>query len=389
MHILIIPSWYPTKENPIAGIFFKEQAEALAEKVNNVGVLAVNKISIINFKKIIKEKIFFYKIAIDSSILNTVMISYVVFPKIKLLQYLQRKVLHNLVVKKYIKKFGKPDLCHLHSFSRGDVAFLLKKKYGIPYVVTEHFSGFARKLLSKKDIEFAKEVFKAAEQRIAVSRKFSDHLYSFTGQKFIYISNMTDPNYFKIITKNKTSNVFKFLTIGSLDENKNQIMLIEAFYQKFKNSDNVKLIIAGEGPCERKLKDKVKKLNLENKIIFYGAATREQVKMLYNNSDVFVLPSKYETFGVVLIEALSCGLPVIATKCGGPESIIVDSNIGELVEINKNDLADAMEKLILNKNKYNEEYIRKYAVDNFSKDVVTSKLIELYKSVLIRSKNNK
>jgi len=391
MHVLIIPSWYPTKDNRISGIFFKEQAEALAEKIDFVNVLNVSGYSLRNLSTIINEGLllFKYKINIETTYkIRTFQFNYIVFPKIRTIQRIQNKIFYNIAIKKYINLFGKPDICHLHSYSKGDLALFIKRKYNVPYIVTEHFSGFARKLIDKREIIFAKNVFENAEKRIAVSNKFADLLCSITGQKFIYVPNMTDPTYFTIKKIISESNEFAFLNIGSLDENKNQNMLIKAFYKKFKDKRNVKLIIAGNGPLEANLKAKVKQLNLENKVIFFGSASREQVKELYHHSNAFVLSSKYETFGVVLIEALSCGLPVIATKCGGPESIIIDEKIGELVEIDTDQLAGAMERIYSNIEKYDSDYIRKYAIDNFSKEVVTSKIIEIYKDVILSKSEN-
>jgi len=387
MHILIIPSWYPTKNNPIAGIFFKEQAEALATKIDKVGVLIIREISILNLREIIKEKIFLYKIGIGNySKTKELELGYISIPKIKFIKKLQNIIFSNLAFKKYIKQYGKPDLCHLHSYLRGDTALMIKQRYGIPFVITEHFSGFARKLIDDKSIEFAKKVFKNAEKRIAVSKKFANLLYNVTGQNFIYIPNMTDPFYFTIINNKGKSRDFAFLNIASLDENKNHNMLLEAFAEKFKDKKNVILIIVGRGPLEIKLKAKARNLNIEKNVVFFGPASREQVKQLFQSSDAFVLSSKYETFGVVLIEALSCGLPVIATKCGGPESIVVEENIGELVDIDKDALANAMEKVY--SKKYNSEYIRKYAIEHFSKEAVTSELIKVYKTVLLAKKNS-
>ena len=71
---------------------------------------------------------------------------------------------------------------------------------------------------------------------------------------------------------------------------------------------------------------------LTEQVTFLGSLTREQVRQEVSEADAFVLSSEYETFGVVVIEALALGKPVIATRCGGPESIVVPS-VGYLVEI--------------------------------------------------------
>ena len=112
-------------------------------------------------------------------------------------------------------------------------------------------------------------------------------------------------------------------------------MLIRAFSKAFKDQPKVNLTIVGDGPEYNNLNNLIKTLKMEKQISLYGSANREEVKMLLQKSDAFVFSSQYETFGVVLIEAMACGLPVVATKCGGPESIIDSDKVGLLSEINE------------------------------------------------------
>ena len=95
-------------------------------------------------------------------------------------------------------------------------------------------------------------------------------------------------------------------------------------------------------------------------------------------ADCFVLSSFHETFGVVLIEAMSCGTPVLSTKCGGPESIVTNDEVGILSDFDS--FGENM-ALIYSK-KYNPDTIRKYAVDHFSESVIAEKLTKIYNDEL-------
>mgnify|MGYP001217429076 FL=1 len=112
-----------------------------------------------------------------------------------------------------------------------------------------------------------------------------------------------------------------------------------------------------------------------------GALDRKEVILHMNKCDAFVLASKFETFGVVFIEALSCGKPIISTKSGGPNSIVNSKN-GLLVSVNNiEELSDAMLNLYRNYSQYNSEDIRNDCYERFSEPVITKQILDLYKSI--------
>jgi len=376
MHILILPSWYTTKNNHLSGIFFKEQSEALAKQGINVGCIAINESSP---RYIFSRKEFtfdFYDKNING--VNTIGILYPIPNRFKKLRMIVRKKVFSILFKKYIKKYGKPDLVHLHSFSYGNLAIWIKENYHIDYVVTEHSTGFVRKLYSKQELSYAKTVFSNSIYNICVSDEFKILLEKKMNIKFNYIPNSIDTNFF--IPKNRAKESFSFINIGFLDKKKNQNMLIRAFSKAFSQNKDVTLIIVGRGVEYNNLDNLIKELNMQKQIKLYGVANRDEVLELLQNSDAFVLTSAYETFGVVIIEAMSCGLPVVSTKCGGPESIIVNDKLGKLVDINMNALVLGMLE-VYNK-RFDSKYIREYVVDNFSDNEVSSKVIQVYKRYL-------
>ena len=113
-------------------------------------------------------------------------------------------------------------------------------------------------------------------------------------------------------------------------------------------------------------------------MILFGRASRKDVLSLMQKANCFVLPSHYETFGVVLIEAMSCGLPVLSTKSGGPESIITSNDYGFLCD--ENELADMLEKIAVKE--FDSVEIRNYVKNSFSENTVREKLELIYSEIV-------
>lgn len=383
LHILIIPSWYPQFEGDIGGSFFREQAHALRNSGHKVGVIYPQVRSIKNLKGLYSKS--YGKQYINDNGLNTYKFHHLAIPKLTKVQN-QRWVKHGLkIFEEYIKNFGMPDIIHVHSLKpAGYLALKINSKYQIPFVVTEHSSMFARYHISESDIQSLGKIIAASSYNIGVSKQFCNLLDGiFEFKKWQYIPNIVNKNFLDSdIDPPNGKNEFIYLSICSLTHIKAIDNLIRAFALIHKKTLNAILYIGGDGEERNNLEKLVKDLNLEDRVIFLGSLSREKVRTEMAKSSVFVLPSRYETFGVVLVEALALGKPIIATKCGGPESIINDK-VGTLVEVdNIKELSKAMLEAYITPDKYNSNDIRQYCIDNFSEKTVTSKLTKIYHSVL-------
>jgi len=378
MHILIIPSWYTTRENPQAGIFFKEQAEALAKYGNKVGVIALNEISIRNIWEKREINLQYHRY-IEKEV-TTYRLQYPYIPKLPRLHRAMRLYIFKKSFYRYIEENGLPDIIHLHSYLYGDLAMWIQRKFGIAYVITEHSTKFARKLLSSQEIRYAREVFKTSSLNMAVSQEFKRLLQKHIGLDFTYLPNMIDIHFFKC--SRERHNTFNFINIAFMEKKKHQKMLIEAFTRSFQGDPGISLTIVGDGPQYQELKELIASLDMEDQIMLYGRANREEVKTLLQNADAFVLSSQYETFGVVIIEAMACGLPVISTRCGGPESIITSKELGLLSEIDEEDLSKKLLTLYNTYTDYDPDLIRDHVIEHFSQEVVTLELMRIYHEVL-------
>lgn len=378
MRVLIIPSWYPNKNNHLLGIFFKEQAEALTKQKDvKVDCIALNESS---FRYIFTKKTVFSFFSKNSNGVFEINLLYPMANRFKAFRNFVRLQIFKILFKRYIKKQGRPDIVHVHSFLHGNLALWIKKYYKIDYVVTEHSTGFARNIYSVDELKYAQNIYKNSKLNLAVSDEFAKLLEQKIRIKFKFLPNSIDTNFFSL--KNSLQkDTFNFINVAFLDKKKNQALLIEAFAKVFRREQNVNLCIVGNGQEETNLVELIDKLDMQEKITLYGKASRDEIKSLLHNSDAFVLSSKYETFGVVIIEAMSCGLPVLSTRCGGPESIVKNEKLGLLVENdNLEALSNGLEKVY--KISYDKNYIRDYVVKNFSSSAVSEKLLKEYKNIV-------
>lgn len=173
----------------------------------------------------------------------------------------------------------------------------------------------------------------------------------------------------------------KILTIGGLIPRKQINLAIEAVCFLFKQGFNITLEIIGEGPMRKELEELIIKNNANKFISLLGYRNRDEIKRVLNQTNIYLHTSKTETFGIVLIEAMAMGVPVISTKSGGPENFITKET-GLIVEnITTEEIAEAIKFLIKNKEKFKSNKIRQYILNNFSDQKVSLRIENLYKTV--------
>jgi glycosyltransferase involved in cell wall biosynthesis len=386
MHILIITSWYKTSTNPVLGSFFEEQARSLLASGHKVSILAVT------FKPFSSKERTTYRIENDNGLPTIHLMYKAPLPKLRIINYWFFGRLVLKCSKKFIFKNGLPDLLHAHSvFYAGISAMYLNKRTKIPYVITEHLTNYSLEgAMSMGDIQIARRVFLKSDVNIAVSSTFSQELADKMGIKkpFIVIPNMVAPLFSESPLKRRTivNGEVIYFTNAFISERKNHEHLIKSFNLVLRELPNARLIIAGDAIEEQdltykeKLIELVKSLKLQNKIDFIGPLSREQVLEKLQKAHVFVLASKYETFGVVLIEALACGLPVISTDSKGPRDIITVQN-GILCDFTVQSFANAMKKIVENYSLYSPDDIKKDCLFRFSENALVSQLNLVYKRI--------
>lgn len=384
MHVLIIPSWYPAQPGDIGGSFFREQALAVHKQGCKVGVIYPQLRSLRDLKGIFTGA-HGLDITDDEGLHTYRQHGVQWFPRLRRLQAQHFVRMGLRLFKAYIKDHGLPDMVHAHSLlCAGSVAAAIKRRYGIPFVVTEHSSGFARNLYTAPQLRQAAAAAKTASRCFAVSECFCQLMadaLAMSVKDWHYLPNPVNAKFLDTPFCKSQDAEFIFLHVSLLNTNKAVENLIHSFAKAYAGIAQVVLNIGGDGATRRDLAQLVNKLGITSQVHFLGKLSRESVLKVMQRSDAFVLSSRYESFGVVLIEALALGKPVIATRCGGPESIVNDVN-GILVPVDDVDaMAQAMKSVFSHRAEYDPIAIREDCQKRFSEQAVVKQLIKEYRSI--------
>lgn len=303
-----------------------------------------------------------------------------------------------LIVRKEIKNF---DIIHIneHRTSLAIVVHYYAKKYGIPYILQPRGSvPTTRKSKQKKifDLFFGQSIIKDARKIIATSVFEScqyNKYFKLIEGKIVHIPNGINLEMYQSLPekghfKEKhsiDSNTKIILFLGRIHEIKGMDILIEAFSELKTILDNIILVIAG--PDDGYLDESkliVNNLNMTKDVMFTGPIYEQDKLEAYVDADVFVLPSKYESFGNVALEACACATPVIVTNnCGISEWI--DDEVGCVIEYDKDQLRDSIFKIFTD-----EELKRRFGEkgmalvrEKFGWEPIVKMMEDVYRSCLV------
>lgn len=286
-------------------------------------------------------------------------------------------------IEKYAGNLKVYSVIHSNYWLSGWVGMQLQKKWKIPRVHTSHSLGFVRKTGLGKDtkneqtelrLHTEKQLLLRADKVIATTPFEKDILikaYSVLPEDIVVIPCGVNTEVFtplknKIRIKNDLKGKKIILFVGRFEENKGLEVLLEALVKlKNDNSDKTQashLIIAGGDPLalpeqdispeKKRYLDYINRNGISDLVTFVGPLDHKELRKYFSSADVTVVPSYYESFGLVAIEAMTCGCPVIASRTGGLQHIVRNGKTGLLVEPkDSGSLAEAISNLLTNQNK--------------------------------------
>lgn len=394
LNIFHIPSWYPSGNAATPGYFIREQVQLLAARYpnqqhflslwgqNDARYLLPIHEPLKNLAKVLHHK----KLAPQVKELseNLCEIHTPAFTWTRKLakgniEGIIQANLRNLEKAKQIST--KIHLIHAHiSYPAGYIAYRISKETGIPYLIAEHMGPFPFDALKKKNGEPIEELqlaLRHARKVLAPSQFLAKQIQAYSGAVVDVIPNFIDFQAYPLQTSERK--VFKIAYLGRLEPSKGLWLLMDAL--KLLKNTPWECEIAGEGSLERPLKYWIHEHGLSDRIKVIGFLADHRAKVDFlTRCDTLVLPSYHENFGIVLIEAMACGKPVVSTHSGGPAEIIHDGN-GILTEMNSpRALASGITHIMETYHTYKPALIREHAKSSYDAEVAGGKLMSLYAS---------
>ncbi|MCG2796679.1 MAG: glycosyltransferase [Actinomycetia bacterium] len=269
----------------------------------------------------------------------------------------------------------------------GPGGVLIYRKPPVPLVfVANHTYGQQYRYLGKKAYRLLMRVegrgYRLADRIVAISTTTRDSLindYGIPPDKVRVIPVGVDTNRFRPLGIERIPH--SILYVGRLCERKGIPLLIDSLKDAKVSIPDIRLYIVGEGELKSKLQDHVERMKLSENVVFLGRVSGEELVKWYNRVEVMVVPSIFEGFGIVCIEAMACGTPVIATECPGVVDIIDDKRNGILVNRNRSELAGAITELLGDKELRNAmaRAGREDVIERFSWNVIVEKFVKVYR----------
>tara|TARA_R110002072_G_scaffold77383_2_gene180518 strand:- start:145 stop:1344 length:1200 start_codon:yes stop_codon:yes gene_type:complete len=389
MHILLIPSWYSNLRSHGSGSFFRDQALALAAAGHKVGLLIPKVWGVRDYRAGPLPEMNRIRAEDDGPLRVWRLDALHRLPRVPFRDAMTFAAVGRRLFNAYVKTEGRPDILHAHAALNGGVlARRLASRHGLPFVMTEHSTDYAQGKHRWWQKRLIAGVLGAADACLAVSPQLRDILaerYGDHAREVAVVPNLLTPAFETAAPEGRPAGgLFVFLCTARISAEKNQEGLIRAFARAFPpgapgRGPELHFVGSGDGrPLERLAEN----LGIGGRVKVVGLLPAEDVRRAMAAADAVVLPSFVETFGVVVIEALSQGTPVVATICGGPEGILTPHS-GILVPPGDDAaMAQALVDMHGRAGTFDRAALRRTCLDTYGHKAVVGQLESIYARVL-------
>lgn len=375
MHILVVASDYPNPSDPLEGVFERDQARALQNAGHTVTYAAIDLRSArhrrpLGLRHFVEDGLNVYLYSLPVSPLRAA------YEPVG-------GACFRAILRRVCAEQGTPDIVHAHFLGVAAIAAPVCREKNLPLVITEHTSALNAPDPGAALVKTMRKTYPLADALLAVSSLLAGSILRCTGERATVVPNIIDTQSFGAV---KESNVpgkpFRFAASGFLLHRKGYDLLLRAAGELCRRGYDLTLTVFGDGPERETLEKLAETEGIRGRVDFRGQCTRKELGDAYAQMDAFVLASRRETFGVVYIEAMAVGLPVIATRCGGPEDFVTEEN-GILIPVDdESALAGAMERMMLRREDYDSAAISADIRRKFAPETIAARLTDIYKTVL-------
>lgn len=261
------------------------------------------------------------------------------------------------------------DIIHVHSpFLLGSLGARAARRHKLPLVFTfhtlyeqyVHYFPFVENTSKQVVQAIARDFSNRCNVVVAPSQLVVDYLRQIgIKTSIVKIPTGIDMDEFKELDRNWLKNSYGvrpeekvLLFVGRLGKEKNVAFLLESFQDVLKIIPDCRLVLAGKGPLEEYLRQLCRQQDIEDKVIFTGELTRQQIVQCYASSDLFVFPSVTDTQGLVIGEAKAAGVPVVGIRAFGPAEMVMHNEDGLLTELSLPAFTEAIIKLLKDEELY-------------------------------------
>lgn len=383
MKSLWIASWYPNRYSPLNGDFIQRMAIA-TQSYCKLAVLSVAEGAVADVELEVRSG-HFLEVLVYVPVMSTTHGFFAVPRAIRAGRHLKA---YWKGVRYVLKHFGKPDILHLHViFPAGLFVLFLRFWLNIPFLITEHWSGFRKinweklrwyhKLLGRLCTSFGMYTLPVSPALAADMQNLG-----FFG-RYAVLPNVVDIFQFKPLKVKPEEPRFRFIHVSNqVNEVKNITGILDGVRLLAKERQDFELCFIGDGPDREMLEEKAEADGLNQIVAFLGELEHVRVSQQMQRADTLLMFSNYENLPCVILEALATGLPVIATETGGIKDWVTPGK-GYLVKPgDKAGLIAAMKKVMDNRKGFDPEFIRSEVAEKCSYDTVGRKISALYYEVL-------
>lgn len=371
LHIAMITRGIPSPEYPTVGIFEFDYAKAFLRRGHKVSILAIDMRSIRRRRKFGSksyEKEGISIISVDWPVGNV--------PR-RMLYWISYFALEK-AYQELVEKSGIPDLLHATFTDFAFIASLLKKKVGLPLYVCEPNSHINIDPIPDSLFRAADLSYHSADVVQAVSPRFQKRLGDLFGIDAVNIPILPNLSLFRYKEGPRKKSI---VSTGRVTKAKGMRELLEAFFRISEVFPEYTLDIFGDGDDRAMLEERVRRNKADMRVKFHGAVPREVIAKAYDTAELFSLCSHHETFGLSYIEAWGSGLPVLSTRCGGPEHAFTENN-GLLVPVGDVDaIEEGLRGMIENIGQYDRGQIARIAHEEFSEERIIDAIMGHFREI--------